>query len=178
MKGTMDPEIRNIINLSIDQAVKKAADAIMAANEQVQAEQRNYFRETERLLYSFPALKLSLAEYDEDAQAGELIASRAKSKDIVRWSSNGGNTVTDTDEIKKSKLASVERTRKQVQRIERALETVKDDTYYEIIPLKYWDGIPGEEIAERLNCDERTYRRHKNRLVNRIKIVLFGADAL
>ncbi|AFV02831.1 hypothetical protein DHBDCA_p1805 [Dehalobacter sp. DCA] len=35
-----------------------------------------------------------------------------------------------------------------------------------------------EDIAERFDCEERTIRRNKNRLVNKIKIMLFGADAL
>jgi DNA-directed RNA polymerase specialized sigma subunit len=177
--GTIDPEIQKIINTSIEQAVKKAADAIMAANEQVEAEQRNYFRETEKLLYSLPALKLSLAEYDEDLKAGELIALRAKSKDVIRYSpNNSGVCGLHPDDASNSKVASIGRTRKQVQRIERALETVKDDLYYDIIPLKYFDGLSGEDIADRLNCEERTYRRHKNRLINKLKVVLFGADAL
>ena len=76
------------------------------------------------------------------------------------------------------RMESMERTRREIQRIERALETIQDDEYYEIIPLKYWDQIPPAEIADRLCCDERTYRRHKNRLVNKLKVVLFGADAL
>jgi DNA-directed RNA polymerase specialized sigma24 family protein len=178
LKNTIDPEIQKLISISIDQAVKKATSAIIAANEQVEAEQRNYFRETERLLYSLPALKLSLAEYDEDIESNSLITSRQKSKDIVRYSPTAGGQAPDADETQKSKLASVERTRKQVQRIERALETVKEDTYYEIIPLKYWDGISGEEIAERLNCDISTMHRNKNRIVRKIMVVLFGADAL
>ena len=34
------------------------------------------------------------------------------------------------------------------------------------------------QIAEALHCDERTFYRYKNRLVNKLKVVLFGADAL
>ena len=74
--------------------------------------------------------------------------------------------------------ASMERTKREIQRIDRALETIQDDPYYDIIPLKYWDLLQPAEIAERLNCDERTLYRHKNRLVNKLKVVLFGADAL
>lgn len=58
------------------------------------------------------------------------------------------------------------------------IETIQDDEYFDIIPLKYWDLMQPQAIAKALNCDERTYRRHKNRLVNKLKVVLFGADAL
>ena len=176
---TIDPEIQKIIKSSIDQAVKKAADAIIAANEQVEAEQRNYFRETERLLYSLPALKLSLAEYDEDIKTDALIVAREKSKDIVRYSpNNSGSYGLHPDEAYSNKVASIGRTRRQIQRIERALETVQDDPYYNIIPLKYWDCLCGDDIADRLNCDVTTMRRNKNRLVGKLKLILFGADAL
>ena len=137
MKSFIDPEIQKLISLSIDQAVKKATSAIRAANEQVEAEQRNYFKETERLLYSLPALKLSLAEYDEDIEDDTLIVSREKSKDIVRYSaSSSGGYGLHPDDAYDVKIASIQRTRKQVQKIERALDTVKDDTHYDIIPMK------------------------------------------
>jgi RNA polymerase sigma factor (sigma-70 family) len=179
MKPTIDPEIQKIISASIDQSVKKAVNAIIAANEQVEAGQRNYFKETEKLLYSLPALKLSVAEYEEDIQTGKLIATREKSKDVIRYSPNrSGSNGLHPDEVYNSKLASIERTRRQIQRIERALETVSDDQYFDIIPLKYFDCLQPDEIANRMNCDERTYRRHKNRLINKLKVVLFGADAL
>ena len=51
----------------------------------------------------------------------------------------------------------MERTKREVQRIGRALETIQDDEYYEIIPLKYWDGLSPAEIAERLSCDESDF---------------------
>jgi len=104
-----------------------------------------------------------------------------RSKDIIRLSANSGSWKPEEyvqEEIIRSRKASMERTRLQVQRIDRALETIKDDQYYDIIPMRYFDRIKIEEIADRLVCDESTVRRNKNRLVNKIKIVLFGADAL
>jgi DNA-directed RNA polymerase specialized sigma24 family protein len=70
------------------------------------------------------------------------------------------------------------RTRQEVLRIERALEVIKDDKYYDVIPLKYWDGLDMLEIAKKFECEDKTVRRNKNRLVNKLKIMLFGADAL
>jgi RNA polymerase sigma factor (sigma-70 family) len=178
-RSTIDPEIQRIISASVEQAVKKAANAIIAANEQVEAGQRNYFRETEKLLYSLPALNLSVAEYEEDISKNTLITSRERSKDVVRPStSNSGSYGLHPDEIYNSKLASIERTKKQIQRIERALETVQEDQYYNIIPMKYFDEMHVDDIADRLNCDVSTVRRNKNRLINKLKVVLFGADAL
>jgi RNA polymerase sigma factor (sigma-70 family) len=176
-KSTIDTQIQKVINETIDKAVKKAARAIIAANEQVEAKERDYFKETERLLYSLPALRLKVAQDEEDLKNGLLVPKR-KSKDIVVYSSAGKSHYDFDDEYIERRIASMERTKREIQRIERALETIQDDEYYNIIPLKYWDNLSPGDIAERLKCDERTYRRHKNRLINKLKVVLFGADAL
>lgn len=179
-KSTISPEVVKIIRKSVDEAVKKAADAIIRANKEFDAAQRNYFKETERLLYNYPALRLKVAQDEEDLENG-LVLLPEKSRDIVKPSRGGGGTF-DPEAKEERYIAerkeSMERTKREIQRIERALETIQDDEYYDIIPLKYWDLVQPAQIAEALNCDERTYRRHKNRLVNKLKVVLFGADAL
>ena len=180
-KTTISPEVVKIIRKSVDEAVKKAAEAIIKARIEFDAAQRNYFKETERLLYSLPALKLKLAQDEEDMASGMLVP-KERSKDIVcpTGSSSYGphDPLSQAERYIAERKASMERTKKEIQRIERALETIQDDEYYDIIPLKYWDQLPPAEIAERLNCDERTFYRHKNRLINKLKVVLFGADAL
>ena len=179
-KITISPEVIKIIRKSVDEAVKKAAEAIIRANREFDVAQRNYFKETERLLYSLPALRLKVAQDEEDLKNG-LVKFRERSRDVIK-PSQGGYGPSDPEAKEERYIAdrkeSMERTRREIQRIERALETIQDDEYYDIIPLKYWDQIPPAEIAERLNCDERTFYRHKNRLVNKLKVVLFGADAL
>lgn len=175
--STISPEIQKIIKKSINEAVKKSVEAIKAANEEIEAGQKNYFRETERLLYSLPALKLKIAQDEEDLESGQMIL-KQRSKDIVVISSITNKEIDLDEDYTRRRIASMERTKREIQRIERALETIKDDEYYDIIPLKYWDLVQPAQIAEALHCDERTYRRHKNRLVNKVKVVLFGADAL
>jgi RNA polymerase sigma factor (sigma-70 family) len=180
VKSTISPDILKIIRKTVDESVKKAAEAIIRANKELDASNRDYFKETERLLYSLPALRLKVAQDEEDLRNGQ-VEIKERSKDIVLASSGSYRHNDPEDrEIRYiiQRIESMERTKKEIQRIERALETIQDDEYYDIIPLKYWDQIPPAEIAERLCCDERTYRRHKNRLVNKLKVVLFGADAL
>ena len=179
-KSTISRDIVELVKKQVEREVKRSIEAIIKARIEFEVGQRNYFKETERLLYSLPALKLKLAQDEEDLRNGQMKL-KEKSRDIVKPSRGGGGSF-DPDEREEryieQRKASMERTKREIQRIERALETIQDDEYYDIIPLKYWDLLPPAEIAERLNCDERTYRRHKNRLVNKLKVVLFGADAL
>lgn len=168
----------NIITQSINKEVKKAVGKILEANKQAEEQQRDYFKETERLLYSYPALKLKIEQDEEDLQNDQMVVKR-KSTSFVRYGGTGGVSTYDPEaDYLESRKASMERTKREITRIDRALETIQDDQYYDIIPMKYWDDVSPEKIAEKLNCDERTYRRNKNRLVNKLKIVLFGSDAL
>ena len=179
-KSTISPEVVKIIRKSVDEAVKKAAEAVIRANKEFDANQRNYFKETERLLYSLPALRLKVAQDEEDLKNG-LVLPPEKSRDIVKPSRGGGGTFDPEareERYIELRKESMERTKKEIARIERALETIQDDEYFDIIPMKYWDLMQPAQIAEALHCDERTFYRHKNRLINKLKVVLFGADAL
>src|SRR5690554_5400965 len=179
-KTTISPEIARLIEKRVEREVKRAAEAIIRANKEFDVAQRNYFKETERLLYSLPALRLKVAQDEEDLKNG-LVKFRERSRDVIK-PSQGGYGPSDPEAKEERYIAerkeSMERTKREIQRIERALETIQDDEYYEIIPLKYWDGLSPAQIAKALHCDERTFYRHKNRLVNKLKVVLFGADAL
>jgi hypothetical protein len=179
-KNTIKPEVQRIIKTSVNQAVKQATKVIMAANEERELSERNYFRDTEKLLYSYPALKLKVAQDEEDLASGEAFIKTEKSSDIICFSPGATRLPDDQiqQELERSRRASMERTRRQVRRIERALESIKDDQYYEIIPMKYWDNLSTEEMAVKFECEVRTVQRNKNRMVNKIKLILFGSDAL
>ncbi|ADY54698.1 hypothetical protein Sgly_0332 [Syntrophobotulus glycolicus DSM 8271] len=174
MTKKLAPEVLKIIETAVNKAAKESVGKAV----EYRPDERNFFRETEILLYNYPALKLKVAQdeeflYNPEAQTDPP----AKSKDIVYGAIRGGHGL-DIDQYTKGVKSSMMRTRQEVLRVERALETIRDDQYYGIIPFKYWDGMTMEEIAGKFECDERTLYRQKNRLVNKIKIMLFGADAL
>jgi RNA polymerase sigma factor (sigma-70 family) len=172
----LNNEVLKIIETAVNKAAQESAKAVVHE----QTEERNYFRETEILLYNYSVLKLKVSQdeeflYDPDA----YIEPSTRSKDIVMFSTRStGSHGLDIDKYTQGIKSSMMRTRQEVLRIERALEPVKDDRYYDIIPMKYFDGMTIEDIAERFECEEKTVRRNKNRLVNKIKIMLFGAEAL
>lgn len=69
-------------------------------------------------------------------------------------------------------------TKKLVSKINEALYEIKDDIYYEIIPLCYFEGETRENIAEYFNTTVTTISRNKNRLVNKMKVILFSDDVI
>ena len=61
---------------------------------------------------------------------------------------------------------------------ENALKNIQDDKYYKIIELKYFEEMTLEYVAEKFNVDERTIRRQKNRLVNRLRVLIFSDSVI
>jgi RNA polymerase sigma factor (sigma-70 family) len=67
-------------------------------------------------------------------------------------------------------------TKKFVEIIEKSLLRIESDEYFDIITLKYFDGMTHEKIAEQLNVDEKTVRYHKNRLINKLRPIMYSDD--
>lgn len=67
---------------------------------------------------------------------------------------------------------------KLVKRIDAALYDIKDDLYYEIIPLYYFEGETREFVAEYFNTTVTTISRNKSRLINKLKVKLFSDDVI
>ena len=87
-----------------------------------------------------------------------------------------------TEEILKNyprfKLSDQPYTKKLCDKIETAMNTIKDDYYYDIISLYYFDGMTREEVAEHFNTSETTISRNKKRLVDALSAVLFSDDLI
>lgn len=69
-------------------------------------------------------------------------------------------------------------TLKLVSNIEKALEDVKNDIYYEIIPMFYFHNETREYIAEYFKCSETTISRNKTRLLNQLKLRLVSKEVI
>ena len=65
-----------------------------------------------------------------------------------------------------------------VNMVERALDTIKNDKYYKIIEMKYFDDMTFEYIAENLDISERTAKRHKNYMIRQLQLIIFSDDVL
>ena len=67
-------------------------------------------------------------------------------------------------------------TPKFVEMIENALHDVSDDPYFEIIPMKYFDGKTHEQIAEHFDVQPAAISKQRKRLINQLRGVIFSDD--
>ncbi len=185
-------EIKEIIAVTVAEALRSVSSASWAERQKAISDES--FRNTEKLLYSYRPLKEHVADEEEYME----IAQHGKSRSFVRYSKNSHG---DADEnlLMESRKASYERSRKDVERIEKALDKIREKKGYEIIEMRYLrrkisregnriveEVYTYEEIAEKLagqqgygeNLGEKTVRKYKNKLIKEMAVYLFGSDAI
>lgn len=69
-------------------------------------------------------------------------------------------------------------TRKFVKEVDRILFDLKDDEYIDVIKCYYIEHMTLEETAERVHCSVRTVCRHKQRLIEILKVKLFSDEVI
>lgn len=72
----------------------------------------------------------------------------------------------------------IERLQIVVEMTEKALGTIRDDKYFKIIEMKYFEELTFEYIAEYLRIDITTAKRNKNRLIKKLQTMIFSDDAV
>ena len=63
-----------------------------------------------------------------------------------------------------------------VKLIDEALAGISHDPYYEIIPMKYFDGKTHEQIAEHFDVQPAAISKQRKRLINQLRGVIFSDD--
>ena len=141
---------------------------------------KDAFKATERRLYALPDLREKLEDDRELLAEIRAYGPRQRSKSITRFTKTGVRltpeeifeaVVTDTE----AEIAADEH---EIEAIERALAAISDDPYYLAVTGKYIDHMTDEEIAGEIHCDATTVWRNRKRLVQRLAVRLYGADAL
>lgn len=62
--------------------------------------------------------------------------------------------------------------------IDKALNELKDDFYYDIIPMTYFEGCSREEVADFFDTTVTTISRNKRRLIDKLKLFIFADDVI
>lgn len=167
-------EIEKIIN----HAVSTAVEATMKS---ISQKPKNIYKQTESKLYAYPTLVKNIKRYELDIADLKREKITEKSKDITSYSECGGIRLTP-EEKQAAKILAVQmkksRDEAEVKEIQIALGEISEDVYYRIIELRYFNNLADEDIAEALNCEKTTVWRNRARLVKKLSVIFFGADAI
>lgn len=178
-------EIKETISVTIDEVFKKMNSISWLERQKTMKEET--FKNTEKILYCFNVLKEHVADEKEYLE----MVHKNKSTSIVKYSKNKTDR-PEEDQLLEDRTASYNRSKTDVERIEKALARIKGKKGCEVIEYRYLKRKDNGsvytfmEIAELLagkysynsNLNEKTVRGYKNELVRDIAVFLFGSDAL
>ncbi len=171
-----DNTITKIIKDTVNETIIELKNSNMFKNEM------SYYKRIELLLYNYENLKDAVKQKEEDIEYIKKYGLPETSKSIVIYSSNNFNTDQDryVELMEKYKREKIEIER-DIERIDNALNKIKNDKYYDIIKLKYLNNEEDkvntdEELAERLKKDRSTITRNRKRLVNRLVTIIFPSN--
>ena len=178
----MNGELLTLIDCTVQKAVAEAILELKRNNLVVEGKQ-SPFQKTETLLFNYNNFKAVIKDKEEQIAELKQFGMRKRSTSITSFSGNTGLVEVKTDAEKIDEKIemiefSISTTRNFIKIIDDAIEYLRDDDYYELIRLRYFEGCSREEIAEYFNCDVKTVTRNKNRLINLLQIRLFSDEVI
>ncbi len=165
----------------IDKIAEKIIEKLKNDKEIKSEKQLTPFQKTEKLLSELALLKGAI-------DSKNMLIEDLKKEGITIQKRETGVNV-QTSKVYLSELEKVEnrieklqeeivRIENVVNMVERALNTIKNNKYYKIIELKYFDDMTFEFIAEKLNISVITVKRHKNHMIRQLQLVIFSDDVI
>ena len=161
----------------IENIIQRAVNAGRASAERMA---KDAYKATECRLYALRDLREKVQDDKERLDEIRQYGPRGRSKDIVRFMKNGVRL--SPEEILEAVITDMEATiaadEFEIESVERALRVIADDPYYLTVTGQYIDGMDDEEIAAQIPCDPTTVWRNRKKLVKRLAIRLYGAEAI
>lgn len=178
----LNGELLNLIDHTVKRAVTETTCELKRQNLIVDGKQ-SPFQKTETLLYNYNNFKAVIKEKEDQIAELKQFGMRKKSTSITSFSGGTGLVEVKSDAEKLEEKVemiefSISTTKNFIRIIEHAVDSLKDDPYYELISMRYFEGHSQEQIAEYFDCDVRTVRRNKNRLINLLQIMLFSDEVI
>ncbi|RKD22442.1 phage transcriptional activator, RinA family [Caminicella sporogenes DSM 14501] len=143
----------------------------------------NYYKATEKFLYNYKFLKISIENMETELKELEPVGATAINYEnektgitykINKTVENEALHIISQKEILKNRI---EKTKRLVNRIEKALETL-NDSERKIIEKRYFETKQWFEIAYEAKYSEFWCREIKNRAINKLAVALFGVEAI
>ncbi|RHU07173.1 MULTISPECIES: sigma factor-like helix-turn-helix DNA-binding protein [Erysipelotrichaceae] len=143
------------------------------------------YQKTETLLYNYNSFLAAIEDKEEEINEIRVTGLKKHSNSVIP--NPGSGTIVRETKTEQQKIdekiadirASISVTMRCIDIIDQQLEQLrKNEVYFELIPMKYFQGKTYEEIAEHFHCDVKTIYRQKKNLINKLQIRLFSDDVI
>ena len=140
--------------------------------------EKSAYSKTEALLYNYNGFKRIVEEREEEI-AEILTYGVPQNKGVREFVQKGGmphGLVTEEEAVNNAVASirhSVEGTIAAINLIDKAMDGLRNDPYYEVLPMTYFEGRTQEDIADYIGCSQVSISKNKNRLVKELSLKLF-----
>ena len=156
----------------------KATILELGIGKQPARQNKTAYQKVEQLLYNYRGFHRVVKEKLE--QIDEIKKYGVAHKGSAVHSYSGDNTVHGISTVEETVDDAVHTVQRSVQEvmsvlnmIDKAMLAMKNDPYYKILEMRYFDGMGQEDIAKALNCTQPNVSYHKSRLVKELALRLF-----
>jgi DNA-directed RNA polymerase specialized sigma subunit len=143
------------------------------------------YKKTEQLLYNYLGFKRIVQERMDEIEHIKKYGVPQKNGSVVAYTPNTGGTARgivlpeeSVENAVRSVEASVEGTVQAIALIDKCMAALKNDPYYRVLEMRYFDGRTLEDIGASFGCDHTTISRNKNRLVKELSMRLFPDEVI
>lgn len=143
-------------------------------------QEKTAYQKTEQLLFNYMGFKRIVEERMQEIEDIKLYGVPKKGSAVVEYGGNVGGTVQgivlpeeSVERAVENVVRSVEGTVQAIALIDKCMATLKNDPYYPILEMRYFEGRTQEDIAYELKCTQKTISQNKGRLVRELAMRLF-----
>ena len=172
-------ELGNIVASAVVEALEKRnliGNASASANPKTE---KTAYQKTEQLLYNYTGFQKIKDERLQEIEELRVHGVPQKCGGVNEYVDKGGmpQGITLPEEATENAIRNVEASIAElvgvINMIDKCLYSLRNDPYYKIIELRYFEGRTQEDIALTLKCSQVTISNNKNRLVREMALRLF-----
>ena len=172
-------DLEQLVALVVENTVKVLEDKGLIKKPGIS--EKSAYAKTEALLYNYRGFCRIVEERKREIE--ELRKYGVPGKSASFEYTPHTNVVTGLlteEESVESAVHNVERNvecvKQAIALIDKGIAALKNDPYYDILPMRYFEGRTQEDIALELNITQKTVSVHKARLVKELSMRIFPND--
>lgn len=172
MESTKNEEVELVTKKEVKQIVKE----VLAEDKKNNKEFDSYSK-VELMLKHYNNFKKRIENLKNELNS--VVIKKQVSYDIVLAHKYDNLSDLEKVELKKEEIKqNILKYESVIELIEIGLKGIKEDKYYELIPLKYFKCYSVEEVTEKLEIDRSTYFRNRSRLITELSELIFPDEIL
>ena len=147
--------------------------------------EKTAYQKTEQLLFNYLGFKRIVEERKQEIadlrKYGVPGKSASAGGERVQTSRTNKGIVLPEDAVEdavRTVERSVQSTVQAIALIDKCMAALKNDPYYDILPMRYFEGRTLEDIGVYLGCDHSTISRNRSRLVRELSMRLFPDEVV